>query len=209
MEYYKKETADYFNPMEDLNCDIVCIHVKITNVSDEIAVMIKEVSDDSWINKLGAIHQLVYNATSRRTIDDISNKIKKMDKTPLSVSVGEYLISFSAQNALVEVCGHKKLPLAELLKEKVSGNPGFDYHTISQHNILIFGEAKFSVSNTPKDLAINQIMKFIGLEKDNAELNSLIPFLDNDVQSKIVSGIKSFLRGIFFDPKKILCQQCT
>ncbi len=203
MEYYKKNTADYLQSENESDCNIVCIHVKITNVSEEVAAMLKAVTDDSWIKKLGTINQFVYNATSRRTIADISKKIQEMDKTPLTISVGEYLTSFSAQHALVEICGHTKLPLAELLKEKVSGNPGFDYHTISQDNVLVFGEAKYSDKDTPKDKAIDQIMDFIGLSKDYAELHSLLPLIGEDVQSKIIDGIKGYAAAFSLNMKNV------
>ena len=192
MEFEQKTTTDYYNPESPLGCEIVCIHVKITNIDEDVSSLLKVISDTSWIDRLGAIDKKIYNATSERTITDISEKIKAMDNSPLSVSVGEYLVSFSAQNALVEVCGHHKLPLAELLKEKKSGNPGFDFHTISSNNLLIFGEAKYSANNTPKDKAIEQIMDFIGLKKDYAELHSLLPLLSEEVKSKIVDDVKGY-----------------
>lgn len=192
MEFEKKDIENYLQSKGESDCDVVCIHVKITNVSEDVQAMLRTITDTGWIGKLGAIHQRIYNATSKRTIDDISQKILDMDSSPLTISVGEYLTSFSAQNALVEICGHQKLPFAELLKEKVSGNPGFDYHTISQDNVLVFGEAKYSDNGTPKDNAINQITSFIGLEKDYAELHSLLPLISEEVQSKILDGVKGY-----------------
>lgn len=203
MIYSKKNTGDYLQNDYKSDCNIVCIHVTISNIEDEVQNMLNKVRDISWISSLGAIDQYIYNATSKRTIEDISTKIKEMDKAPLTTSVGEYLMSFTAQNTLVEVCGHTSLPIAELLKEKVSGNPGFDYHTISQDDVLIFGEAKYSKEGTPKDNAIDQISSFIELKKDYAELHSLLPLIKKEVQDKILVGIKGYAAAFSLNMRSV------
>ncbi|MBL0071457.1 MAG: hypothetical protein IPP34_06460 [Bacteroidetes bacterium] len=97
--------------------------------------------------------------------------------TSVNEDIGEFIVSYSAQLALEIEYSHQRIPLAELLKEKVLGNPGFDFHTISSNNYLVFGEAKFSLDSTPRARALNQIKEFIG-DRDNAELKWLEPFLD-------------------------------
>ena len=90
------------------------------------------------------------------------------------------MISDTAQLSLELEHLHTKVPLAELLKEKVSGNPGFDFHTESDRNHIMFGEAKYSGGITPRAKAINQITDFITLEKDNAELIILENFVSEE-----------------------------
>ena len=79
MIYSKKNTGDYLQNDYKSDCNIVCIHVTISNIEDEVQSMLNKVRDISWISSLGAIDQYIYNATSKRTIEDISTKIKEME----------------------------------------------------------------------------------------------------------------------------------
>ncbi|MBL0255080.1 MAG: hypothetical protein IPQ27_08970 [Chitinophagaceae bacterium] len=47
--------------------------------------------------------------------------------TSVNEDIGEFIVSYSAQLALEIEYSHQRIPLAELLKEKVLGNPGFDF----------------------------------------------------------------------------------
>lgn len=40
------------------------------------------------------------------------------------------------------------IPLAELIKQKVKGNPGFDFFAVNRDTVvMIFGEAKYDASS--------------------------------------------------------------
>jgi hypothetical protein len=169
---YDLETLDIQS-----DCEVHCIHVKVIDIERRANQMITTISDESWISKLTERRQKTFRARAQRTIEKLVNDIlAKVDNT-ITEEFGEFMISDTAQLSLELEHSHKKVPLAELLKEKVTGNPGFDFHTESQNNLIMFGEAKYSGETTPRARAINQIAEFIELEKDNAELIILENFV--------------------------------
>lgn len=168
-----------------------------------VSEMSSEISDTSWISNLDELDQLIFNATVERTIDKVVNEILAKVSSGLNDDIGEYLVSYSAQSALVSHYSHVKIPLAELLKEKKSGNSGFDFHTISVKKFLVFGEAKFSLDDTPRAIALNQIGEFIDLKKDYAELNSLKAFIDTETHTNLVAGERSYAAAFSFNAKDI------
>lgn len=167
MSIYKKITT----------CSVHCIHVKVSDVNSSAEAMVKTISDISWISKLSAVPQMTFEATSKRTIEKIVKDILSKVKDTVTEEFGEYLISYTAQHALEAQHSHIKVPMAELLKEKDAGNPGFDFHTESDSSHIIFGEAKYSGTNTPRADALDQISSFVDLQKDDAELNVLQHFV--------------------------------
>ncbi|BCS86598.1 hypothetical protein prwr041_24910 [Prevotella herbatica] len=203
MKVTKIDRLNYLKPEQYPNCDIFCLHVLIDDLEMIIAEMRVVIAGTSWINRLRSIDQKIYTVNSKKTIDKIVNIITSRVVNELNDSVGEYMISYTAQKMLVDSFNHFRLPLAELLKEKISGNPGFDFHTISEKKLLNFGEAKFSMKETPKDLAINQISDFIKDEKDYGELLSLKPLVDSLVIDNMDDGKRGYIAAFSFNSKSI------
>jgi hypothetical protein len=173
------------------SCQINCIHIKIKNFRPIVEEFEEHICDTSWINNLDEISQITFRATSKKTIDKIVDDIIAKVSSNVNTDIGEFIVSYAAQQALEIEHSHKLIPLAELLKEKVTGNPGFDYHSISSDSYLIFGEAKFSLKSTPRAKALNQIVDFIG-DRDSSELPSLIPFLDSTTKQNIIDNKKGY-----------------
>jgi hypothetical protein len=193
MSLYGKTTA----------CNVYCIHVKVKDINASAKTIIKTITDISWISKLSTIPQITFEATSKRTILKLVNGILRKVKGTVTEDFGEYLISFTAQNSLETVHSHIKLPLAELLKEKVSGNPGFDYHTESHLNNIIFGEAKYSGTETPRADALDQISKFIDLQKDDAELNTIQYFVSKTAITNYTSNKKGYVAAFSLNSENV------
>lgn len=179
---------------------INCIHVQVNNFLDIIDEFETYISSTTWIDNLDEIAQLTFKANVKKTIakvvNDIIAKVKTSSK--LNDDIGEYLVSYSAQKSLEINYKHTLIPLAELIKEKVSGNPGFDYHSISQNNIIVFGEAKFSLNGTPRTRALSQIIDFID-DRDNAEMLWLQPFLNKYVLKNVVDGKKGYAAAFSYN----------
>jgi hypothetical protein len=184
-------------------CEINCLHVKIKDFKPIMEEFEEYISDTSWINSLDEISKLTFKATTKKTIDKIVNDIIAKVSTSVNEDIGEFIVSYSAQLALELEYTHVRIPLAELLKEKISGNPGFDYHTISPKNYLIFGEAKFSLDGTPRANALEQIVLFIN-DRDNAELLWLQPFLTEHTKNSIVKGEKGYAAAFSYNNKNIV-----
>lgn len=184
-------------------CDINCIHVQITNLKSIVDEIHETIADTSWIDKLDALSQEIFRATSERTIDKIVNQIIAGITSSVNEDIGEYIVSYAGQSALETNFSHIKIPLAELLKEKVSGNPGFDFHTLSPKRFLVFGEAKFSIDGTPRAIALDQIGEFITLKKEIAEVQTFRPFMDAECEKNILDGMRGYAAAFSFNANNI------
>jgi RNA-binding protein YhbY len=185
------------------DCDINCIHIKISDFKPIIQEFQEHITNTSWINDLDELSKITFRTNADKTINKIINDIITKVTTNLTVDIGEYIVSYSAQHALETNFSHVKIPLAELLKEKISGNPGFDFHSISSSKYLIFGEAKFSLEGTPRAKALDQIGDFIN-DRDNAELLWLRPFLEDETITHLTNGHKGYTAAFSFNGENIL-----
>lgn len=188
---FKNENMEDYNKTVD--CDVFSIHVKIHDIGIRAKEMIAILSDKSWINELDIIPRKSYEARAERTIDKLINDILNKVVSTVTAEFGEFLISSTAQDSLEIKYSHTKVPLAELLKEKVTGNPGFDFHTESHTNLIAFGEAKYSGSINPYRNAMEQIADFITLKKDDAELVDLQYFVSDESIENIKKDKKAFI----------------
>lgn len=167
------------------------------DASESIASVIEEINDKSWISRLHIVERISYQARLRATATSIMQDCLKFEDTlqgevyDYSV-VGEYIVSKEGRRSLKDYFAHQAVPLAELWKEKQSGNPGFDYHSEAPSNIIIFGEAKYKSSANPYDNAINQVERFIDSGKDLMELTDLKNFVSASAIENFISGKKGF-----------------
>lgn len=193
MEIISNNQIDMGSYGKTTSCRVHCIHVKVKDIDASAKTIINTVSDQSWISKLEAVKQITFKATSERTIKKLVNDILSKVTNKVTEDFGEYLVSYSAQHALESEHLHIKVPLAELLKEKVIGNPGFDFHTESDLNSIIFGESKYSGSSTPRAEALDQISNFIDLKKDDMELDLLSNFVSPSAITNYTVGKKGYV----------------
>lgn len=147
--------------------------VRVTNIPAYAKEMKEQILDKSWITKLNGWAKSSYEARSKKTIEYLVRNVLDQVKNQVTSDFGEILVSMSAQDALEHFFDHKKLPLAELWKEKTKGNPGFDFHTETKDYYIVFGEAKYRQGNNPYNVALEQIKDFIENEKDKMELVDL------------------------------------
>ncbi|MCG5048036.1 hypothetical protein ABRQ09_02980 [Pectobacterium brasiliense] len=168
------------------------IAIEIVDIKSRVKDMHKIITDTSWLEPLNIINSTTYAARSEPTINKIVNDILSKVEDEISSDFGEYLISDTAQTALKEHMTHIRLPLAELIKEKISGNPGFDFHTECPKNFVIFGEAKYSGVANPHGKALSQINDFIIAKKDLQELSDIQHFVSAIAIDKVPTGGKSF-----------------
>lgn len=156
------------------NCTVYCIHVQITEVSQVAKKIIEIIEDKCWINDLlddddMESFQKRVNPTVKHIVEDILNKVED----DVSSDFGEYMVSCMSQVILKDNLNHERIMLAELWKEQISGNPGFDFHTYSPNDLLVYGEAKYNATNNPYAIALKQIVKFIKIGKDIQEYTDI------------------------------------
>jgi len=207
MEVVSIESIDLSARCKGNPCSVCVVHIKIKDLDSRAGEMLAAIQDTSWILPLDVVGQISFKARSQRTIEKLVRLIQERSESNVTAEFGEYLVSDSAQSVLSLHLSHKKVPLAELLKEKVSGNPGFDFHTESVAEFIAFGEAKYSGSANPYTNALEQIGDFIGLEKDSAELVMLQNFVSVNAVKNYVAGHKSYVAAFSINsesPGKIL-----
>lgn len=155
-----------------------------------------EVSEEdlSWLKNFDA-ESLArsYEQRAQITIADMRRKIENCDTGKLTKDAGEYVVSELAREAIVSELNYLDIPLAELLGKKISGNPGFDFHSQNNAtNTVIFGEAKYVTAHSGYPRAIDQIKAFVDDKKDIADIADLRDFCSADALSRVVDGFKGF-----------------
>lgn len=171
------------------NIHFIC--VEIDDIPSYAKELIESIKNTSWIDKLDVIGKLSYTETTLETIDKLIS-IFSCSEDPISADFGEYLISMTAGSSLEELLSHEILPLSELWKEKKSGNPGFDFHTITPQKHISFGEAKYSAIRNTYKAAIEQIVSFINQKKGNRDLPHLRIIADKEAVDNYMNGYKCY-----------------
>lgn len=182
-------------------CQVCIIHVKILDINGRAKEIIDVISEKSWIKKLGAVNQIAYSARAEKTITKLVDDILAKVNNKVTKDFGEYLISDSAGSALVQQYGHTKIALAELWKEQKSGNPGFDFHTESQSQLIVYGEAKFNSSSSPYKVALDQIVRFVDEKKDEMELPDLQNLVSAEATNNAVNKRRGYIAAFSLNAK--------
>lgn len=194
--------SDVFDSTKYPNCLISCLHVVITDFTGYVQCMIDRAIDDSWMANLDDFDKMSYQACAEKTVKLLVEDIFKK-ATALNDDVGEYIVSMSAQEALHDAKNHSILPLAEIIKERLKGNGGFDFHTVSSTDLLCFGEAKFSLNDTPRAKAMKQIKDFINEKKDIAEAGALKPLVSENARKNFVQNKKGYTAAFYMNAKDV------
>lgn len=163
--------------------------VKVQELNNFASRITELVLDTSWMTALDKGTRRAYETTVSETAAVLVEIFKKTaaDGT-VGAEFGEVMVSIGSARALKEIFNHISIPIAELWKPQLKQNEGFDFHTVCTDEYINFGEAKFSGSNTPHGLAINQARKFLEAKKhlrDRIHLEKLVKqpsldYLDND-----------------------------
>lgn len=179
-------------PLE-CHCNIYLLLVEIDSVQEQAVSMIQAISDLSWITELHVVDRASYLACAQPTIDRLVNEVFSDVTEPVTGNFGQYLISISAQDALEITFHHNRAPLAEVFKESITENPGFDFHTECPNSIIAFGEAKFSSASSPYNNALSQIVDFVNVRKDERDLLHLRRFFSETSCQNVLEGKKAFV----------------
>ncbi len=160
-----------------------------------------------WVKGLEPVDEVTLEARAEGTIKYFRKLLLEDFEDKVTSDLGEYIISDTAQQVLVKVYDHAKWPLAELIKEKITGNPGFDFHSESPNLLIVFGEAKYGAKSNPHGRAFKQINKFIHKKKDIQEFSLLKPFASQGAMNNAMEGNKSYAAAFSVNssnPEKIL-----
>ncbi len=177
------------------NVTLRYIEVLVDDLEFEVYKLLLYLNDLTWINSL-EIDWLKASFASRckKTAEKISEEIKAVEKNSLAEEAGEYIVSTQSIYSVQHELHHKALPLLELIKEQVKGNPGFDFITIN-NTILMFGESKYRSNNNGYGAALEQIERFINDNKDLEELANIDKFITKINIDEFMNDHKGYIAG--------------
>lgn len=180
---------------------ITFLRIEPDNISVTLRDIIVSLSDMSWIANFDKAY--IRGSFKKRAEDTAKYLEKKLlddGGGTLTEDSGEYIVSELAREALVSKMGYLDIPLAELFKKKISGNPGFDFYSANNQKIIIFGEAKYNARHNAYGVGMEQVDGFIKEEQDIADLNDIDKFFEEISLEKAYAGDKAY--AIAFSSKQ-------
>lgn len=172
---------------------ITYIRIDPENLSVTIRDIITSLSNLSWFAKFDKSY--IRNSFFKRaedTAEYLADKILKDDGDKITEDSGEYVVSELAREALVIELKYLDVPLAELFKEQVSGNPGFDFYSANKEKVIIFGEAKYSSGRNAYGIGMEQVDRFIREGQDVSDLNDIDKFFEEESLKLADNGDKAY-----------------
>lgn len=175
---------------------VTFIRVEPIDLQLTLTDIINTLSDLSWISRFDEEYiREGFRARALPTVSDITAKLIASSAEQVSEDAGEYVVSELSRSAIVHQLKYLSVPIAELYNKKISGNPGFDFHTQNDCETLIFGEAKYSSSRNAYGTGLKQVVEFISDEKDKKDIPELRDFFCEVALKKVMQGIKGFAVG--------------
>ena len=120
-------TLEDYRQLAD-NIHFFRIKINQENVSITLREVLNCLNELSWISKFDK--EYLQNSFMKRatdTINYITANIINGTESEVSTDSGEYVVSVLSKKTIVDKLEYLDIPLAELIKEKVVGNPGFDF----------------------------------------------------------------------------------
>ena len=177
---------------------VTLVRIEPTDITITLREIYNSLSNLCWINNLPNVSRIIRRSLQARaegTINVLREELKLNPDSSLSKSAGEYVVSELAHSTVVNDFGYLDIPLGELVKQKIKGNPGFDFFAVNPNTIvLLFGEAKYSSTTNAYDRAFEQIITFAEEEgKDIKDMADLEHFCPEEAQDKVADGVKGYI----------------
>mgnify|MGYP007069860832 CR=1 FL=1 len=174
------------------------IRIEPTDLTITLREIYHSLSDLCWINNLPNVSEmfkLSIRARAEKTIGELGSELKLNPDSSVSSSAGEYIVSELARSTVVNDFGYMDIPLAELIKQKVKGNPGFDFFAVNRDTVvMIFGEAKYDASSNAYNRALSQIERFVEEEgKDVLDMMDLEHLVPEKSKENMAGGKKGYI----------------
>ncbi len=186
-------TLEDYRQLAD-NIHFFRIKINQENVSITLREVLNCLSELSWISKFDKPYmQNSFNKRATDTIDYITTNIINGTESEVTTDSGEYVVSVLSKKTIVDKLDYLDVPLAELIKEKVVGNPGFDFYSENKNNILLFGEAKYVAKANAFNKALEQIEKFSISGKDLNDIASIVHFFSEEALENANNGDKGYI----------------
>lgn len=190
------EDAYTLEDYRQLADNIYFFRIKINqeNVSITLREVLNCLNELSWLSKFDK--EYMQNSFMKRatdTINYITANIINGTKSEVTTDSGEYVVSVLSKKTIVDKLEYLDIPLAELIKEKVVGNPGFDFYSENKNNIMLFGEAKYVAKTNAYNKALEQIENFSISGKDINDIASIDRFFSEEALENANNGDKGYI----------------
>ncbi|MNW33568.1 hypothetical protein D3C74_105330 [compost metagenome] len=178
------------------------IRIDPEDLQETLGNILHTLMDMSWLKKFDeSFMQKSFENRAMKTLDDIKRKFESPQVDKVASDAAEYVISELARKSLVDKLNYLNIPLAELLGKKVSGNPGFDFHSQNgTTDTVIFGEAKYVARQSGYQSALSQVVRFVNDRKDIDDVGDLKQFCTPVALQRVIDGNKGF--AIAFSAKR-------
>ena len=170
------------------------VRLQVTDVSITLNEIYQSIEKTAWVETLSVNGCL--KAAFKHRAEETAKKLKERfteDISTINEKTGEYIVSESARLFMVENLNYANIPLAELLKEQVTGNPGFDFYSENLSQMILFGEAKYRGNNTGCYDSLNQIHEFIGIKKDLDDTPDIQNFVSKEAYNNFMREQKGYV----------------
>lgn len=173
--------------------NILFIRIDPEDLDVTLKDIILSLSNMSWIAKFDEPYiKCSFEKRADASAKYLADKIQKSIDDNIVQDSGEYVVSELARQALVNELKYLDIPLAELFKEQVSGNPGFDFYSANHNKIIIFGEAKYNSKQNAYGVGMEQVDRFIREGQDISDLNDIDKFFEKDSLDHAALGDKAY-----------------
>ena len=154
------------------------VRIKIDDYRQLLSTVLASLEDRTWISTF--IKDYLRASFERRldgTLKKLTPIFSNISNPKLLHDTGEKVVSESARMTVVQTYGYSNIPLAELFKQQIDGNPGFDFYSENCEELyILFGEAKYLANSNAYNSALKQILEF----RDGEEQKLIVDLADLD-----------------------------
>lgn len=158
--------------------NVIFIRIEPSDLKITINDIICSLNNLSWIETFDKEYiRKSFKIRASTTAEHLSNNLNNFAQDKVTTDIGEIVVSELSRLAIVNELKYRDIPLAELFKQKISGNHGFDFFSETLSQFIVFGEAKYVSNSNGYGRALEQIERFIVEERDTSDLNDIDKFV--------------------------------
>lgn len=173
--------------------NVIFIRIEPSDLKATINDIICSLNNLSWIETFDKEYiKKSFKIRASKTAEHLSNKLNNFSQDKVTTDIGETVVSELSRLAIVNELEYRDIPLAELFKQKISGNHGFDFFSETLSQFIVFGEAKYVSNSNGYGRALEQIERFIIEERDTSDLNDIDKFVSDSSLSNHTKNDKAF-----------------
>ncbi len=176
--------------------NITFLRINPEDVSVTIRDIIEQFQNLSWINNFDEDYlKSSFSERSVPTIKYLKNKLESDSQDTITTEIGETVVSELSRSTIINELGHSDIPLAEIIKQKIAGNPGFDFFSEINNEYIIFGEAKYVKGINAYGKAMKQVDEFVVKRRDKTDLSDIRDFVSKKSLNNASLGKRAFACG--------------